>query len=425
LAETAKLYRELAAMQDKNVLKHDQAATLIKKIETNAILEIENKRLHAFEEVADRLDKIRVVGVIGEIERHKQEMETKLQEDYAYLRQLGFAEQDANRKLSAFRKEREAEFHRWEIEETKKQKDKLLQQEKRFNDAVLEERLARDKVALDNARKIAEANIAAGKFLLSQGQGASKAEIKQFFDQLKELGPAFQDVDQDAEKTRAAIEYVANAFGFGARSAAFFQLSLDLLTGRTVTFGQVTTAIFTEMFTTVQGLTAIFQGVGQAVSSVFEGIITGTENAKSAFLNFLATILMQMGQMALAIGTIMLFIPGYGGLGGGLIAAGIAAMALAGVFRGLASNAQKAAQGGSSAAAGGSASSGGAVTGSGRSTPPTNVIPFPTSSSRNNQPMIIQLDRNLSNDLIEGRQVLTRPNIQGKHKDVIRKVANL
>jgi hypothetical protein len=63
------------------------------------------------------------------------------------------------------------------------------------------------------------------------------------------------------------------------------------------------------MFLNVQAATAFFEGFGQAIASVFEGLVTGTQNAKAAFLNFIATILAQMGSMAIAIGTIFPFHP--------------------------------------------------------------------------------------------------------------------
>lgn len=356
----------------------------------------------------DDLRQIQIKGIQLAEERERAQLDFQIEKKAeALIKEFGISSETAQ-KISAYRKATEDEFTRWLIDHNLRVNKAMAQQrletERIVTTILEEEELKRSQAVLRSAREAAQARTVAGKFLLSQGQGASSGEIDRFLSQLKQLGPAFDDVDKRAESTKQAIDYVRNSFGFASNSAQMFQLKLDMLSGHSISFGQVMTAVFSEMFTTVQGATALFEGFGQALSSVFEGIVSGTENAKAAFLNFLATLLMQMGQMAIAIGTIMLFIPGHHGLGIALIAAGIAAMALAGVFRGLASNAQKSAQGAGSG--GGSSSGAGPAPANGPA--PPKVISFPTSGPLSRQPMAVSMtiDRRGFKDALDGHEVV-------------------
>jgi hypothetical protein len=419
-ARDAKIAIDIKAEQDHlRINKRDKEEALLYLAGREKALhdKVAQDRAIAEQRLQDEIAAIDIAGIQDAVAREEATIQRQIQRrQLDIFQEFGVTEQSEQRVLE-MKEAYGRQLERFYVEESAKRmkqyEDTLkyeLELERRLTDELQNEELKRTQAVLHGARDQANARTEAGKFLLSQGQGASSGQTDKFLAQLKELGPAFDDVDKHAASTKTAIDYVKNAFGFASNSAEMFQLKLDTLTGHSVTFGQTFTAIVSEMFTTVEGLSAVFQSVGQAISGVFEGLITGTENAKSAFLNFLATLLMQMGQMAIAIGTIYLFIPGYGGLGAALIAAGIGAEILAGVFKGLASNAQKAHQGaGSSAAAGGSAGAPAQAQPS-----PPKVISFPTSGANNsNQPVVIQLDRQASGDLLAGKQVVTMPMLRG------------
>lgn len=228
---------------------------------------------------------------------------------------------------------------------------------------------------------------------------------------------------QNVERERAIA-----IFGRLAQAEHLAALQIDLVNGKLSDQEAILTAVGSAVEQFQENWLKsgqIFQFVADGIASSMEAMVSRGEdfgaNMKAMFLDMVAQIAAYFGRLFISMGAGMLFVNPAAGIG--LIAAGTALMALSGIFAGLASRAHAAASasGRNSSA---SASSSSAATANGRSGPPTNVIPFPTSGSRNDQQITIQLDRNLSNDLIEGKQVLTRANVQKKHKDVIKKVAN-
>jgi hypothetical protein len=260
-----------------------------------------------------------------------------------------------------------------------------------------------------------------GQHLAKQRQMREDEERKFFENQAKLEHEAalnrlkLSDQPGRAESQRKAeIDAVTRAFGFASENAKILRIQLealrrfdtgDFLGGAVLSIK----ALGLELIRSGQ----LFQMFGQAVAGVFEGIVSGTETAKSAFLKFIAQLLMMAGQMAIALGTIYLFTPGFHGLGIALIAAGIAAMALAGVINGLAANAGK-----NAAAAGGSGSSsaGGSTAGSGRPEPVNNLIPFNTSSGGTT---VVEnhfhLDKGTMRGLLIGDGFMTTQTIRGQH----------
>lgn len=187
---------------------------------------------------------------------------------------------------------------------------------------------------------------------------------------------------QNDENARAVI-----IFGQLARSEQLLAEQVRLANGQLSDQEAVLTAVgsaaerFTEDWIKSG---AIFQVVADGISNAMRRMVANGEdfgaNMKAMFLDLIAQLAEYWGRLFISMGAGMMFINP--GAGIGLVAAGMALMALAGVFHGLSDKAQKAAAatGNSAGGAGSSATSGAASAGvAARPGPPTNVIPFPTS----------------------------------------------
>ena len=223
-------------------------------------------------------------------------------------------------------------------------------------------------------------------------------------------------------QAEAEVDRVAKAFGRASKDEQIFALqlqALDRFTQGDFLGGAITSLKAIGLEALKSGV--IFQQLGQAVSHVFEGLVTGAESAKVVFLRFLAEILAFLGSMAIAAGTVFLFLPGFHGLGIGLIAAGVAALALAGVLQGVASNLSQSQH----ASTGGAATTSGAVTSTtARPGVPPQLISFPTSGALGG-PMVIKLDGNQWDRLMKGEAVLTMPGLQGKDNRAVKRALKL
>jgi hypothetical protein len=180
--------------------------------------------------------------------------------------------------------------------------------------------------------------------------------------------------------------------------------------------------VFAEFFTQLIRSGQLFNMIGNALGNLFESMVTGTKSAKAIFYQFLAEILSGLGSMAIAVGGVLLVLPPWLGgnpaMGWALIAAGVAALALAGVFRGLASNAQKQAEPGAGAGAGAGGTSGTAGTAARTGT----VIPFPTSGPIPDQIVIInKFDQGGLRAAMKGEDFVTMSDLKGPKNRTLKK----
>lgn len=257
-----------------------------------------------------------------------------------------------------------------------------------------------------------------GEHYVKQRQSREEQEKKFFENQAKIEFTARSDregrKETQADALRAQsdeLKRVREAFGQTSIAARTF----DEMLKNIAEDGQ---AGFKGISASISGLASelfsvanIANAVGNAIGSAFEAAISGTESfghsLTKAVLTFIATIAQQFGAMFILIGSGLIWL-GWPG-GGALIGYGIALEALAGVLRGLANNIGKS-NAAPSAAGAATASGGGGGAPTRQPTPPL-VVSFPTSGSQS-QPIVIQLDRSASRDLIEGHEVVTEPKLR-------------
>ncbi|MGA9769311.1 MAG: hypothetical protein WBV94_09740 [Blastocatellia bacterium] len=431
-AASAKLYRELAAMRDKDAVQHIIASDLIIKIEKHALTEIQNKRIAALVDVEDRLKKIRAAGVLDEIERHKQEIETKLSADNDYLRKLGFSEQEAKEKLIRFRQAREEEYFRWLNDEYTKFTVKALDAERNLAGEIFK---IREKLFAD----IQKSNVLWWRQQTKLGVDTVKEQVKVMNELVNHFarggaaGPKILDpfllakVVLELDRLGVSWQHVDRVFGSASRTLEQLNRRMQILYGDMST-GQRIVASFSDSMQSFQAdwieSGAIFQLVADGIASSMEAMEARGEdfgaNMKAMFLDMVAQIAAYFGRLFISMGAGMLFVNPAAGIG--LIAAGTALMALSGVFAGLASKAHEAARASgssASAAAGGSASTG-AATGGTRTQHPPNVIPFPTSGSSSAVTFDASDTNQLVTRLLAKHQVITVPTSKNKHRPALK-----
>jgi hypothetical protein len=336
----------------------------------------------------------------------------------AQIEKFGISKQ-ADDLSAAYAKQRIADFETWRLQYHENITEKIFREDER----LMRETLRETQAAIDeieNARELA-AKKELDRFEKQQRQFIELSE------RFARRGPggALQLPDAgQVEAIRKALEAlnltvadVDSYFGTASTSIEQFARRLDIVQGKIVSTGAAFRAFFSDLILSIEFATVAFQAFGQMIATIFEGLVTGEENAKSAFLNFLASILMWLGSMAIAAGTVFLFLPGHHGLGVALIAAGIAAMALGGVLRGLASNAQKKPE-----TAGASAAAGAAPAATVNPPIAPNVIPFPTSGQGQTINVTLQLDRSGTKDLLGGKPI-TEEGARGPQARLISRAA--
>jgi hypothetical protein len=427
-AQEAKFHIEAQALRAHlQVNNRDRAAALaaIDRMERAQIAGIEQARLNAEQDVYDRIRQIQIRGIKEETDRRQATIVAEFAQEERRLRKMSDDDIFIFIALDDYKRALEGDYLRWLSDETDKFNVKALEAERNLAGDIYKIRVKLlDDVHKSNVlwwrqqnrlqiEQMKEVERVRNQLLSRIRPGALSDEqsfainlrIEGSLDKLKDVGIAASDVDK--------------YFGSASRSVDQFEERVRLLTATNVSAIDV----LRQMVDWEGVLTAGIHAFTDAIA----GAVAGTDSLGHAllvsFFRIIGEIAIQLGTLFVLAAAGFAFIPGLNWSAGALAAAGIAMLAFGAVMTGLAS---KFSQHNSSASAGsGSAASGGsAATATGRSGPPTNVIPFPTSGSRNSQPLIIQLDRNLSNDLIEGKQVLTRTNVQKTHKDVIRKVAN-
>jgi hypothetical protein len=234
---------------------------------------------------------------------------------------------------------------------------------------------------------------------------------------------------EERAQQRLDLENVITIFGRASESAELYAQQVALVNGELSTMQNITVALssVTEQFTEDWIKSGqLFGQVAQGISDSLQAMVANGEdfgsNMKAVFLNLVAELASYFGRLFISIGSGMLFINPASGIG--LIAAGTALIALAGVLRGLAQRSQQAARRQAETATANTGRSAATATG-GAGVVPTNVIPFPTSGpGRGPQVFNIQLDRDGSKDFLDGKGVLTKSSVQGKDRHVIKKVVN-
>ena len=398
--------------------KKDRAAALelLSRIEAAQIEKVNRDRLAAVHQVEDEITRLNIGNITDERSRRLALIDFELTQKRRALLQAFGDEKLVNGLIDQYERARIIEFNEWQKEQNRKLQDDLLKASLDAYQRLTEEvQPLLDRLAETFSKRLV-------------GEDKAGLRTRRLFDLGEQfrtgLGvPDIRVLDQAVslmDKLGVSADQVANAFGFAAANEKVFLLQLkalekfdsgDFAGG----FIDSLKAVGLQLVVTGQ----LFQQFGQFVSGVFEGLVTGSLNAKAAFLQFLAEILTTVGQTAIAIGTVYLFLPGHAGLGAALIAAGVAALALAGVFGGLAANARKAEEAGGAGSAAASSRTG--VVGGRRERPPI-IIPINNISPRN-QPVTvsIQLDRQGVTDLLEGREVVTIQGARGPQRRALKR----
>jgi hypothetical protein len=214
----------------------------LSELEAIQLATIGAKRAEAERQLAERLGQIEAAGYAKGSENKiavlRAEISKRYDAEADFVKKAGFNEQRQSEYLLSVRLALEAEYmgRRKAIgDETRKHE---LAEEQKLQDAITDLELKQLREAARHAMDAQRAWNEARKFLFSQKQDASDAGIERFISQLKELGPAFADVDKNSQTMRTAIDFVRHAFDFSSKSAEMFQLKLDVLTGHSVSFGQ-------------------------------------------------------------------------------------------------------------------------------------------------------------------------------------------
>ena len=333
---------------------------------------VNQDRVLAEQRFQDKLRQMSIAGITDDVDRRRAEIDFEVEKQaQALIKEFGLSK-DTTDKILAYRRAAEVTFFNFLLQRTidnalqvQTMTDALARQMARSADAEFEKTSeAFFRTQAERFKREQQQIVSLTDRFIKRGFGTEfvlpdPTKVSQAVQELSRLGLSVDDVDR--------------IFGSSSRTIEQFQNRLDILNGSVPRVSAGMKEFFTSILTSLNFAQEAFQAFGNAVSQFFEGLVTGEQNAKAAFLSFLADILTFLGQAALAAGTVMLFLPGFHGLGIGLIAAGIAALALAGVLRGLASNAQKRSV--PTAGAGGGTA---ATPAAGVESHPGQVIPFPT-----------------------------------------------
>ncbi|MCI0488918.1 MAG: hypothetical protein L0229_20190, partial [Blastocatellia bacterium] len=238
-----------------------------------------------------------------------------------------------------------------------------------------------------------------------------------------------RDAERDLLDQQARdLERVARAFGFASQNAELYRQQIALLNRElsnqeaiVLGVGLATESFIEDWIRSGATFQAVADGIGDSLRRMVASGEDFGANMKAVFLELIANLAEYWGQFFISLGAGMLFFNPAAGIG--LIAAGVALTALAGVLRGLADRSRQAARAQEGAAAGGGAGGAAAGGGGSRSQRPPTIIPFPTSpqSRSGGGTLSVSLDRSGVTDFLEGREVLTPSNIQGRHFDRVKK----
>src|SRR5262249_48595543 len=156
-------------------------------------------------------------------------------------------------------------------------------------------------------------NTAAARTAASEGVGGTlfssvdSSGIELIFRKLKELGPAFANVREDAAAVTKGIRSVDAAFGSASRSAEQFGTRVDILNGKNVSF----IGTLKQMVNWQEVLTA---GI-HAFTGAIAGAVAGTEHLGRAllvgFLQIISEICVTLGTMFVLAAAGFIALPGF------------------------------------------------------------------------------------------------------------------
>jgi len=366
-----------------------------------------NDKFLAEQSFEAKLRDMRIAGIADEEERRKAETAARIEDEAnALIKQFGISKETTD-KIRNYSKAAWEEFERWKVDYHRQTDEKMIRLDEQMMKQVLREtQAAVDEIEksredamdkqLKDFKKMNDEFIKVSLLLANRGftfKLPDAGEVQKVTDKLKDM--------------HVTIEQIAETMAAAGANGAVWAIVLDHLTGKTTTFGSISRAVFTQYFKDLIRSGELFNMLGDALGNLFEGMITGTKNAKAIMYNFLAEILSGLGRMAITAGTALLFLPEWlTGVSKAqaalMIAAGVACLALAGVFRGLASNAQDAARASATAGGGAAAATPGATQ---NPAIPPNVIPFPTSGQGQTVNVTVQLDRSGTKDFLGGKPI--------------------
>lgn len=391
-----KIRIDIQAERDKLAAKHRLSATALdalSRIEVAQTEKVSRDRTEAEQRVRVEIAKGTIALNENLVEKHRDLMNLEIAEKVVALhKEFGFTVQ-AEELIDAFKRLKYSQFNKWYLDERNKVFDLELKANEQMMAVLEAERLAFDKRMLDEAVRRARAQGAArGAASTAVLGGVDSSGVDSILLKMKQLGPEFEDVENNAKLVERAIRMVDAAFGSASLSTAQFETRIDILSGASVNLS----TRLSELVDWQQILTA---GI-HAFTSAIAGAVAGTENLGRAllvgFLQVLAEIAIMLGTLFILAAAGFIALPGFQWSAGQLAAAGTALLVFGAVLGGLAQRFGQEKTPQSSAAAGGGA--GGSTAGGGRREIENNIIPFPTSGGNSG-------GMTVNNFKIEGRDV--------------------
>jgi uncharacterized protein YukE len=442
----ARREQEEAAYQDRlrDLARNNQATRqnldIALSIHKYHLAQIGSDTAKAYEAITNRVAEILATGEINDYDRHKALIQKQVNDDIAFMRQLGVDKTTINIRTGQLREAHEAQFFRWFIEESEKVNKQLLSDGIAYDKAVTEQRLAQSEAWFKGQLQQAEIynkqiEALQQRFGKKQGGHAVTLDMRDLDDvntRLEVLGATVESVDQhfgSGSKNLAqfslrlrAIELIAQGHPFKALAIEAQQLSEQMRNSQT------------DAERWASFLTNAVNQMGSNIESGFEGLVNGTATfaqvMKKIIFDLIASMAEQWGSYYLALGIADLF--WNPAKGAAELAAGAALMALAGVLHALGGSHQQSTAASASAGAGASrsgAANATTATPDRQREPRTTIVPFPTSAARTvivNQVLNEGETRNWLESTFNGHMkksgTLTRGNIQNLHKDIVRKV---
>lgn len=373
-------------------------------------------RIVAENRLMDELQQMQIAGMESETQREQATLALRLKQRTEEIhKEFGYTV-EAEELVNAFRKASAQELHRWLDDKEKTRRTEWIHAESQMWQTIDAERLAKDKETLQRGLKVfkeeeqAGAALGRGIGLTGTGTPAQAAILQQITERMKQMHVTMGNVRDDLGKDAAA--------------ARLFNAQLDRMAA--IAKGDslgVLRANLAEVFQDFQFVNSMAQEFGNSLASAFEQIIAGGFNFVQFITKMVASVLSQLGSILIARGVADILQgiainanPFTFGLGFPLIAAGNAELAQGLVFEALGGIAAGigalAGQKSTGAAAGTSAASSGASAApeAPRQGVPPRITPFPTSGPTS---VTLRLDRNLSNDLIKGNDVVVMADFHG------------
>lgn len=431
------------ALQQKNQLTADNNVLLL-GIEQARIDRIKEDEIKARQEAATRIRAIYDAAIINEYDRHVAMVEKQVDEDRKFFTNLGISKNEIDALTTEARKGREDEFQRWFIEANRKSYEQIAKEGARFEHQLNQEKQREDAAFFKQQLRDFEQHEKEMQALIDkfgQRSGGHVAildvnEIDKINNRLKALGLSVKGVDEHFghatsnvhvfELRLKALERFSKGDYFGGLRASIKAVTLDMLESGQMahTMGDLLESSFSravasgKSFLSTLGASLI-QGMADIVAQVLKQI--GLMLISKGIADVLMGIAINSNPFTAGAGTALIHAGTMEIVEGGLL--GIAA----GVVSGLGSLAGNAIQGNNSNSPTAGAGASGATTGGAtppRQQPASIIIDLSSSARQSQRPMhvTLELDRNVSNDLIQGKKVLTAGNIKDQNYKAVKRV---